>query len=469
MKHLIAVLAIAAIPRLINLGTEKFWYDEAFTAWQAQPTTDFWQAVKADNHPPLWPIIQAANVRLFGNGEFSFRLPAATLGIGIVALLFLIALHLFDLKVAVLTSILAAVSPGLIYFSQDARMYALLTFCVFLALYGALRGNWVLLAIGGIGAIYSHNLGLVFMACIWLALLLTGKIRGALVVAGVSLLWLPWLGTVLHQMQSVQASFWLQEKLDLGTILQPWIMNTLGFRAPKELNFQLGIVALGATAIGLYFMRKWFLSKQGLLVLSVAIVAPIAIALISISWRNIFVFRGLLPSTSLSFVFWAYTLSRANPLNWKLAGASLALVYGIGLYGHYNPVASSGRHDLAAWVQPIRDDYKPTDIVFHIVPNSMIDYGFYLRDLHQAVWQSPGDIVSVSDGCQDGFGWKRVDFESLTQLGYTRVWVIWGGNPFTRSDRLAELDRIRRLYNPVLVRELRINQWTVDQIYRIDL
>jgi hypothetical protein len=163
-------------------------------------------------------------------------------------------------------------------------------------------------------------------------------------------------------------------------------------------------------------------------------------------------------------------LRNLSPFNRKIAIAALAPVFALGLLAHWFPTQTSARHDLTAFVAPIRANYRQGDVIFHIVPNSMVDYGFYMRDLNQVVWQSPGDIVSVTDGCQSAFGWTRTTVDALASQGATkRIWVIWGGNPFTRSDRLAELTRILALYHPAMVARFATSEWMEDSIYLVEL
>src|SRR5262249_17597596 len=136
---------VAAALRFVNLGQENLWYDETFTAWLAKlDLNHMFTAIQGDVHPPLWYVIEWANVRLFGSSEFALRLPSAVLGVLAVLLIYRIALACkFEPKTAYLAGFLAAILPSAVYYSQDARMYPLLAVCVLLMVNAAILEGWL--------------------------------------------------------------------------------------------------------------------------------------------------------------------------------------------------------------------------------------------------------------------------------------------------------------------------------------
>ena len=89
----VLVLAgLAGALRLVNLGQESLWYDEAFTAWLARlPFGAMMAAVRGDVHPPLWYVIEWGIVHLFGDSAFALRFPAAILSCVAVVLVWQLA------------------------------------------------------------------------------------------------------------------------------------------------------------------------------------------------------------------------------------------------------------------------------------------------------------------------------------------------------------------------------------------
>src|SRR6185369_16440684 len=124
-----------------------------------------------------WYAIEWANVRIFGPSEFALRLPAAVCSIIAVLLVWRLALAIdFDRRTAFIAGLMAAILPGALYYAQDARMYPLLSCFVLGAALAAIRENWVAFAICGAGAMYTQNLGALYIGAMGLAILI-GRIR----------------------------------------------------------------------------------------------------------------------------------------------------------------------------------------------------------------------------------------------------------------------------------------------------
>jgi hypothetical protein len=139
-----AVLALAAVLRLSTLDLQSFWYDEAFTPVHVLHTglgATLRAVVHTENSPPLWYLIAWADVRLFGDGEIALRLPSALAGVATVAVAWGIGEQLAGRACALLAALLAAVNPLFVWFSQEARVYALFTLTGALALLCFLRAR----------------------------------------------------------------------------------------------------------------------------------------------------------------------------------------------------------------------------------------------------------------------------------------------------------------------------------------
>lgn len=123
----VVLLVLALAVRLVRLGAQSLWFDEAYTAWIAQlPLGRAWQALLADGvHPPLFYSVQAVFRGLAGS-EFGVRLPSALAGAAASPLLFLLADRWIGRRGAWMAGLLAALAPFDVWHSQDARMYAML-------------------------------------------------------------------------------------------------------------------------------------------------------------------------------------------------------------------------------------------------------------------------------------------------------------------------------------------------------
>lgn len=134
--------------RLISLN-QSLWLDEATTALVARmPLADiFTKFLPGDFHPPFYYLLMKGWVGVFGSSEISLRIPSVIFGVATVYFVYLVAKKLFDEKTAVVASALAATSGLLIYYSQEARMYALAAFLVSTLFYLFLEKKWILFSV----------------------------------------------------------------------------------------------------------------------------------------------------------------------------------------------------------------------------------------------------------------------------------------------------------------------------------
>ncbi len=134
---IILVLILAAVLRLINLN-QGLWLDEAINVVYAR-STDFWWFVSkypvGDFHPPGWFALLWVWEYIFGSSEVAVRLPSVILGIATVWLTYLLGKELFNKKIGLFAALLLAIAPLHVYYSQEARMYALAAFSVTLSFY----------------------------------------------------------------------------------------------------------------------------------------------------------------------------------------------------------------------------------------------------------------------------------------------------------------------------------------------
>ncbi len=125
---LVALLLFAFALRLINLTFQPLWFDEGWSVWFA--TSDLPAMVArtaADIHPPLYYALLHGWIALAGPSEGTLRLFCVLIGVLTVAALYRLAADLFGVKVALLAAMLLAVSPLHVFYSQEIRMYELVT------------------------------------------------------------------------------------------------------------------------------------------------------------------------------------------------------------------------------------------------------------------------------------------------------------------------------------------------------
>jgi uncharacterized membrane protein len=125
---LLAILAIALGLRAWDLGQLSFWYDEVVTMRLAEtpgPGDLVEKLFQIDaTRAPLHPLLLQAWLRLFGTSEAAARALSVLCGVVAVGLVDWIGRLAFDSRTGLWSAWLAAVSPLLVYYSREARMYA---------------------------------------------------------------------------------------------------------------------------------------------------------------------------------------------------------------------------------------------------------------------------------------------------------------------------------------------------------
>ena len=138
---LTAVIVLGAALRFVTLGDQSLWLDEAFTKRIADnPFGDMLDLIRqGENTPPLYYALTWVWTQIGGTGEASLRLPSAIAGTATIPVAYLIGRQVAGRLAGLLMALLVAVSPFLVWYSQEARAYALVVLLTSVVLLFALR------------------------------------------------------------------------------------------------------------------------------------------------------------------------------------------------------------------------------------------------------------------------------------------------------------------------------------------
>lgn len=124
---LAGLTALAAVLRFYRLGHQSFWYDEGFTALLVHhsPGQMLGLLPTTENTPPVYYCVLWVWARVFGFGEAGLRSLSALAGVATIPAIYAAARALVSRRAGLIAAALAACNPLLIWYSQEARSYAL--------------------------------------------------------------------------------------------------------------------------------------------------------------------------------------------------------------------------------------------------------------------------------------------------------------------------------------------------------
>jgi 4-amino-4-deoxy-L-arabinose transferase-like glycosyltransferase len=138
----LALVCVAgAALRFATLDVQSLWYDEAVTAQLLR--LDLGGLLHAipdsESSPPLYYVLAWLWTHVFGTGEVGLRSFSALLGTATIPVVWALGRRLGGERAGLVAAAIVAVNPLLVWFSQEARAYALLVLLAALATLWSLR------------------------------------------------------------------------------------------------------------------------------------------------------------------------------------------------------------------------------------------------------------------------------------------------------------------------------------------
>lgn len=226
----VAILTlVAAALRLPTLDASSLWFDEAVTLslLRMDLGDTVAQIPRSESTPPLYYVTAWLWTRALGETEVMVRALSALAGIVTVPVLYAAGARLATRRVGLIAAALAAVSPLLVWHSQDARAYALLVLLCAVSLLAFARAlaaptarRLAAWALAAALALLTHYFAVFLVAgeAVWLLVRHRGR-RSTLAAAAVPLL----VGAALLPLAVAQRTHggasWLAER-ELGARLE---------------------------------------------------------------------------------------------------------------------------------------------------------------------------------------------------------------------------------------------------------
>jgi mannosyltransferase len=302
----IGLTALGAAIRFSTLGLQSYRHDEAVTAGRvlaaslSQTMHEVWSG---ESTPPLYYLLAWGWSHLFGVREVGLRSLSALFGTATIPLAYLIGRELIGRRTGLALAAIVAVNPMLVWYSQDARAYALLVLLSSLALLFFLRARrsgasrdlawWAAFSALALATHYFAFFPLAIEA-VWLALTVRPLKRVLWAIGGIGLAGLALSPIVLHQAAGKNNN-WIATFSMSGRLRETAIAFFVG--EAGLLKHALAAMVLFAAAVALLVVYGGVQAKRGAAVAAAIGVGSIAIALIFAAAGQDFVLdRNLLPA-----------------------------------------------------------------------------------------------------------------------------------------------------------------------------
>lgn len=213
------VLLLGLILRTISLN-QSLWLDESTTALVARmPIYDFFtKFMSADFHPPLYYLVIHYWSLIFGTSEIALRVPSIIFGLLTIYTVYLIAKETtiakeIKLKWPLIPALFLATSGLHVYYSQEARMYAMATMLVSYLVLNFIKRDWLKFSILLPLIFLTDYVSLIILPVLFVFSFFKRKDYLKLLHSLIPLLFtfLIWLPTLLKQLQaglSIKSSAW---------------------------------------------------------------------------------------------------------------------------------------------------------------------------------------------------------------------------------------------------------------------
>jgi len=473
-RHLGFTLAVSAVLRFTQIAAAPFWYDEGIsTLFSRLPLSDMIKATAGDVHPPGYYLITWCIDKVgLPTNELTMRLPSVLMSLVSIYLVWKLAQRFELTKGARIAAVAwVAFSPLQLHYAQEARMYALLQLEVLSLLILLLDRRWLWFGVMATAMMYTHNyavfylptLGLIAMLRDWGRWKRTLYWLPAFIVP--VMLWLPWMITLLGQMQTVAGGYWIQAPT-VGSVLFILYQLLFAYSMPQ---FVQGLAVMVTGGLITFSLWKIIRAKpEGHQTLLIMAFLPLVMAIIaSFVWKPLLLFRGLIGSSAPLVLLILMGMGQIK-VHYKQVYAAIMVAFVViaGTVGHfrYNAV-NKGR--AKEWVSEVAGDYQPGDAVLALNDNGVVAISVYQPTLELYKVPSCGEesLGSLSPATREDMG---VVEKQIKDLDNERIWFISTIAPVSTQCELETSRNIIEQYDAELYKSLEKSEYVNAGVYLID-
>jgi hypothetical protein len=287
-------------------------------------------------NPPLYFVLAWFSEKLFGDSAEALKLVSLLAGTATIPLTYALGRRIVGVRTAVVGCALVALCPFLIFYSTEARPYALMVVLVLLSTLALLRatrsggvGWWTVYAVLACAAAYTHFTAVFALAgqLLWALVTQPRAWRAALIASiAAAIAYLPWLPILIRTSKSPGTKLYAflepfsltSIRIDLGrwAIGHPYVSLSV---IPGLIAAALALAAIAVTLVGLAISTR---SRRGpwprpsrdlVLVIVLAGATPLGDALYSTLRESVWFARNLTASWPAFALLTATLVTRARP------------------------------------------------------------------------------------------------------------------------------------------------------------
>ena len=454
-----AILTYAGLAAA-RIASWSIWFDEAFTAYITRfNVAEIAHYTGNDMHPPLYYWLIKGWTSVFGTNEVGFRSFSLVFAIVTIILGFLLLKKLFSRQAAIIGVWLLALSPMLIRFGDEARMYTMVTAIALGATYVLVRAMatnrrkyWITYGLLLVAGMLTHY----FIALVWLAhwvwryvyLRIDGD-RGKklaknffskswvwthVLAVGIFAVWLP---TAIHQFSVLQAGFWIPT-ISADTFTN-YLTNILMYLDHNKVESWLALLYFAIVVGSIVLLYRTYRNieskkdRQNILLIScLAVVPPLILLLLSMPpLTSSFIDRYLMTSIVALALLMAIAITHGNKKRWLPIVMTLLILvsFGIGIdrvyyYGNYNKISSTSIRTKEL-IAAIAEKAKPGEPLIATDPWIFYEAIFYNSDEHPIYFldQTTEYIYGSLDMLKDHDQFKIKNLDAFTKQ-HEVVWYF---------------------------------------------
>lgn len=436
-------MVVAAFAFGVRLGREPLWLDESYSYAMVQHGFfDIVRLTRGDVHPPLYYFTLKLAAALIGSSPTALRVPSVVAALGLVALGMGPIRRIWGERTGFVYAWVVVLSPGILCFAQEARMYTLAAFLVtgavlygHLSLVGSSRSDNVWFAVFTWAAAMTHYFGLIAAAANALVVLAATFFRSrarlravSLAVLGAGLAYSPWLMAFWSQVAAVSRGFWIPPTS--ATLL------TFGLVAPFTYKFEdvpypwqaLVALAMGATTIVLGFAVRTWRAARGHLLAHLHLLVVFALTLVSSLGfsklvQPVFMPRYMMVCSGLLLLAFATAISRPRQLGYSVLLTCILVALGLPAWLRIQFTTFNG--PFADLAQQIRESKDPAPVLLHNDAQAYYPSWHAVSEGRHVIATAKG--TSFDPTVKGVYGGHRLaSTDDLTTVldGVERVWLV---------------------------------------------